>query len=300
MSKEDRNSRPWRNNCNFEVWRGREFERKWKYRTTGWFFLVRTQCRNGGTPERRKKTFHPSFVSALPLVSFHFRCKTKCDLTLIGCRSSVNFIPTFVSSPLTCYTSATISAMFSIWFQRLLRRILADFDWMRPKWSSGGVLSNKPRTKSSTLKKKCKSWRDEIRIMGPAKYAKRSVLIEIWSREHFLNVFFWFINQPLLDNASPNRNPPKASTTGYVRIPIQVCVRVIATVIKLEIQVLWLFIHWQPDEDGDDDDQVHHIMQKQASLVKHQDEQLVLISNSVGALKSMSRQIGSELDEQAL
>lgn len=41
-------------------------------------------------------------------------------------------------------------------------------------------------------------------------------------------------------------------------------------------------------------------MQKQASLVKHQDEQLVLISNSVGALKSMSRQIGSELDEQAL
>jgi hypothetical protein len=42
------------------------------------------------------------------------------------------------------------------------------------------------------------------------------------------------------------------------------------------------------------------VLQQQASLVKQQDEQLVLISGSVGTLKSMSRRIGSELDEQAL
>lgn len=39
---------------------------------------------------------------------------------------------------------------------------------------------------------------------------------------------------------------------------------------------------------------------QQASLVKQQEEQLVLISGSVGTLKSMSNRIGSELDEQAL
>ena len=56
----------------------------------------------------------------------------------------------------------------------------------------------------------------------------------------------------------------------------------------------------QSDYETDDRKQVHHIMQQQVSMVKQQDEQLVLISGSVGALKSMSRQIGSELDEQAL
>lgn len=53
-------------------------------------------------------------------------------------------------------------------------------------------------------------------------------------------------------------------------------------------------------EDGDDDRQMKSVLQQQASLVKQQDEQLVLISGSVGTLKSMSRRIGSELDEQAL
>ena len=42
------------------------------------------------------------------------------------------------------------------------------------------------------------------------------------------------------------------------------------------------------------------VLQQQASLVRQQDEQLVLISGSVGTLKSMSRRIGNELDEQAL
>ena len=42
------------------------------------------------------------------------------------------------------------------------------------------------------------------------------------------------------------------------------------------------------------------MMQQQESLVKQQDDQLVLISGSVGTLKSMSRRIGTELDEQAL
>ena len=53
-------------------------------------------------------------------------------------------------------------------------------------------------------------------------------------------------------------------------------------------------------EDGDEDRQVKSVLQQQASLVKQQDEQLVLISGSVGTLKSMSRRIGNELDEQAL
>merc|ERR1712071_453477 len=42
------------------------------------------------------------------------------------------------------------------------------------------------------------------------------------------------------------------------------------------------------------------MMQQQESLVRQQDDQLVLISGSVGTLKSMSRRIGTELDEQAL
>lgn len=53
-------------------------------------------------------------------------------------------------------------------------------------------------------------------------------------------------------------------------------------------------------DDGDDDREVRSVLQQQASLVKQQDEQLVLISGSVGTLKSMSRRIGNELDEQAL
>jgi len=85
--------------------------------------------------------------------------------------------------------------------------------------------------------------------------------------------------KPLLENASsPSRNPPRSqsNSAGYVRIPIQ------------------------PDSEGDEDGQINHVMQQQASLVRQQDDQLVLISGSVGALKSMSRQIGGELDEQAL
>ncbi len=38
-----------------------------------------------------------------------------------------------------------------------------------------------------------------------------------------LNLFICFLVQPLLENASsPARNPPKSSTAGYTRIPIQV------------------------------------------------------------------------------
>ena len=72
---------------------------------------------------------------------------------------------------------------------------------------------------------------------------------------------------------------------------------------------LWLFLKSnvlltkliQADQDdGEDDAQVKSVLQQQASLVRQQDEQLVLISGSVGTLKSMSRRIGNELDEQAL
>lgn len=84
--------------------------------------------------------------------------------------------------------------------------------------------------------------------------------------------------KPLLENTSPVRSAPKNSNSGYVRLPIE------------------------GDQDyGDDDDrEVHNAMKQQSSLVKQQDDQLVLISGSVGTLKSMSRRIGSELDEQAL
>ncbi|KAI9550739.1 hypothetical protein GHT06_001724 [Daphnia sinensis] len=83
--------------------------------------------------------------------------------------------------------------------------------------------------------------------------------------------------KPLLDNISPTRKAPKNTSAGYVRIPIE-----------------------GDREDDDDDNQLKSIVQQQASLVKQQDEQLVLISGSVGTLKSMSRRIGHELDEQAL
>lgn len=83
--------------------------------------------------------------------------------------------------------------------------------------------------------------------------------------------------KPLLENTSPVRSAPKNNTAGYVRIPIQA-----------------------DQDDGDDDTQVKSVLQQQASLVRQQDEQLVLISGSVGTLKSMSRRIGNELDEQAL
>ena len=54
-------------------------------------------------------------------------------------------------------------------------------------------------------------------------------------------------------------------------------------------------------DDGDEEDsQIHGALQQQSNLVKQQDDQLVLISGSVGTLKSMSRRIGTELDEQAL
>jgi len=83
--------------------------------------------------------------------------------------------------------------------------------------------------------------------------------------------------QPLLESMSPSKNAPKNASAGYTRIPIQ------------------------GDYEGEDDDnQGHPMMQQQESLVRQQDDQLVLISGSVGTLKSMSRRIGTELDEQAL
>lgn len=57
----------------------------------------------------------------------------------------------------------------------------------------------------------------------------------------------------------------------------------------------------QGDQEEDNDNkQVRSVVYQQVSLVKQQDEQLVLISDSVGTLKSISRRIGIELDEQAL
>lgn len=84
--------------------------------------------------------------------------------------------------------------------------------------------------------------------------------------------------QPLLESASPSRNAPKNASAGYTRIPVQ------------------------GDYDGEEDEtsQGHSMMKQQESLVRQQDDELVLISGSVGTLKSMSRRIGTELDEQAL
>jgi len=84
--------------------------------------------------------------------------------------------------------------------------------------------------------------------------------------------------KPLLENSSPLHSSSRSNNTGYVRLPVE------------------------GDRDcGDEEDkEMFNAIQQQSSLVKQQDEQLVLISGSVGTLKSMSHRIGSELDEQAL
>lgn len=82
-----------------------------------------------------------------------------------------------------------------------------------------------------------------------------------------------FHPQPLLEN-SPVRVPTSHGTTKYS---------------KLENELD------SPNRQFLDD-----TLQQQNHIVRTQDEQLDMISDSVGTLKTVSRQIGSELDEQAV
>ncbi|PSN31361.1 hypothetical protein C0J52_23832, partial [Blattella germanica] len=79
--------------------------------------------------------------------------------------------------------------------------------------------------------------------------------------------------QPLLEN-SPVRVPTTHGTTKYS---------------KLENELD------SPNRQFLDD-----TLQQQNHIVRTQDEQLDMISDSIGTLKTVSRQIGSELDEQAV
>nr|CAD7258134.1 unnamed protein product [Timema shepardi] len=81
------------------------------------------------------------------------------------------------------------------------------------------------------------------------------------------------IVMPLLEN-SPARVPTSHGTTKYS---------------KLENELD------SPNRQFLDD-----TLQQQNHMVRAQDEQLDMISDSVGTLKTVSRQIGSELDEQAV
>nr|CAD7426962.1 unnamed protein product [Timema monikensis] len=81
------------------------------------------------------------------------------------------------------------------------------------------------------------------------------------------------IVMPLLEN-SPARVPTSHGTTKYS---------------KLENELD------SPNRQFLDD-----TLQQQNHMVRTQDEQLDMISDSVGTLKTVSRQIGSELDEQAV
>ncbi|XP_011156048.1 syntaxin-6 isoform X2 [Solenopsis invicta] len=79
--------------------------------------------------------------------------------------------------------------------------------------------------------------------------------------------------QPLLDN-SPARVPANHGTTKYS---------------KLENEI-----------DSPNRQFLSDTMQQQNSMIRQQDEQLDMIGESVGTLKTVSRQINSELDEQAV
>lgn len=77
----------------------------------------------------------------------------------------------------------------------------------------------------------------------------------------------------MLDN-SPTRAPINHGTTKYS---------------KLENEV-----------DSPSRQFLEDTLQQQGQMVRQQDEQLDLIGDSIGTLKTVSRQINSELDEQAV
>lgn len=79
--------------------------------------------------------------------------------------------------------------------------------------------------------------------------------------------------QPLLDN-SPARVPTNHGTTKYS---------------KLENEI-----------DSPNRQFLSDSMQQQNTMIMQQDEQLDMIGETVGTLKTVSRQINSELDEQAV
>ncbi|KYN06483.1 Syntaxin-6 [Cyphomyrmex costatus] len=79
--------------------------------------------------------------------------------------------------------------------------------------------------------------------------------------------------QPLLDN-SPARVPANHGTTKYS---------------KLENEI-----------DSPNRQFLSDTMQQQNAMIRQQDEQLDMIGETVGTLKTVSRQINSELDEQAV
>lgn len=80
--------------------------------------------------------------------------------------------------------------------------------------------------------------------------------------------------QPLLDNTSPTRAPVNHGTTKYS---------------KLENEV-----------DSPSRQFLDETLQQQGMMIRQQDDQLEMIGESIGTLKTVSRQINSELDEQAV
>jgi len=86
-------------------------------------------------------------------------------------------------------------------------------------------------------------------------------------------VMLCVIRQPLLDN-SPVRVATSHGTTKYSKL--------------------------ENDLDSPSRQFLDDTLSQQRNLIYAQDETLEAISNSVGTLKTVSRQIGSELDEQAV
>lgn len=84
---------------------------------------------------------------------------------------------------------------------------------------------------------------------------------------------FCFLSQPLLDN-SPARVPVNHGTTKYS---------------KLENEI-----------DSPNRQFLGDTLQQQNDMMRQQDEQLDMIGESIGTLKTVSRQINTELDEQAV
>ena len=84
---------------------------------------------------------------------------------------------------------------------------------------------------------------------------------------------FFYLLQPLLDN-SPARVPVNHGTTKYS---------------KLENEI-----------DSPNRQFLCDTLQQQNDMIRTQDEQLDMIGESIGTLKTVSRQINTELDEQAV
>lgn len=77
----------------------------------------------------------------------------------------------------------------------------------------------------------------------------------------------------MLDNNSPIRVPNTHSTTKYSKL--------------------------QNELDSPQRNFLNNTLAQQEHMTRQQDEQLEVISNSLGSLKTVSRHIGIELDEQA-